>query len=88
MPYEVLEKEIESLTDVQKKAVFLFVRFLASQDSNEIDFSSGHFGVSLAPIPPTLDEIKGKERKLGGFEKDFYMAPDFDEPLADFAEYM
>lgn len=88
MPYEVIEKEIENLTDVQKKAVFLFVRFLASQDSGEIDFSTGRFGVSLAPVPSTLDEIKGKERKLGGFEKDFYMAPDFDEPLADFAEYM
>ena len=30
----------------------------------------------------------GKKRKLGGFEEGFSMAPDFDEPLADFAEYI
>ena len=28
------------------------------------------------------------KRKLGGFERGFYMAPDFDEPLTEFAEYM
>lgn len=28
------------------------------------------------------------DRKLGGFEKGYYMAPDFDAPLPDFAEYM
>jgi hypothetical protein len=27
-------------------------------------------------------------RKLGGYEKGFYIAPDFDEPIEDFAEYM
>ena len=35
---------------------------------------------------------KGKtahaKRKLGGFEEGFYMAPDFDAPLEEFAEYM
>ncbi|MBR4170483.1 MAG: hypothetical protein IKR48_02390 [Kiritimatiellae bacterium] len=31
---------------------------------------------------------KSGKRKLGGFEKGFYMAPDFDAPLEEFAEYM
>ena len=30
----------------------------------------------------------GKKRKLGGFEEGFFIAPDFDEPLTDFSEYM
>ena len=33
-------------------------------------------------------EGKIAKRRLGGFEKGFYMAPDFDAPLEEFAEYM
>lgn len=87
MPYEILEKEIESLTDVQQKAVFLFVRFLASQHPGDMGGAVAgswlSFGEAHSP-----GGIKGGERKLGGFEKDFYMAPDFDAPLEEFAEYM
>ncbi|MBR5549312.1 MAG: DUF2281 domain-containing protein, partial [Kiritimatiellae bacterium] len=37
----------------------------------------------------SFDRLRdGKKRKLGGFEDGFRMSPDFDEPLADFAEYM
>ena len=72
MPYELLEKEIKSRTDQQQEAVILFVRFLATQEADRIVVSKG--GV--------------RERKLGGFEKDFYIAPDFDEPIKDFEEYM
>ena len=46
----------------------------------------GDFKVSQFPI----QEAAGKpaKRKLGGFEDGFYMAPDFDAPLEEFAEYM
>ncbi len=88
MPYEILEKEIDSLTDVQKEAVFLFVRFLASQDGEEARHTAGHFGVSIIHEALNQNRIKNVERRLGGFEQNFYMAPDFDEPLAEFAEYM
>ncbi len=72
MPYELLEKELESLTVAHQEAVMLFVRFLAAQDAGRT--------VSLG---------KGvRERKLGGFEKDFFMASDFDGPIEEFAEYM
>ena len=88
MPYEVLEKEIEGLTDLQQKAVFLFVKFLASHPSGDIDESLVGSLRSFETMPSSPGGIKGGERKMGGFEKGFYMAPDFDAPLAEFAEYM
>ena len=87
MPYELLEKEIESLTDVQQEAVILFIRFLASQDANRTVASERGIGLSFAGIG-SASGTSFRERKLGGFEKGFYMAPDFDEPLEEFAEYM
>lgn len=83
MPYELLEKEIKSLTDQQQEAVVLFVRFLASQDAGRTSVSGSGIGLSFAGAA-----AGARERKLGGFAKDFYMAPDFDAPLAEFAEYM
>ncbi len=34
------------------------------------------------------DGNKPAGRKLGGYEKGFYMSPDFDAPMEDFSEYM
>lgn len=84
MPYAVLEKEIEKLDEAQQNAVVMFVRFLLSQGANGGSgiHEAGNEG-SLA-FEKVLD--KTKMRKLGGFEKGFYIAPDFDEPLDDFAE--
>ena len=86
MPYAVLEKEIEKLDESQQNAVVMFVRFLLSQGTN------GGGGVQEAENKDSLalEKVcgKAKMRKLGGFEKGFYIAPDFDEPLDDFAEYM
>ena len=87
MPYELLEKEIKSLTDQQQEAVILFVHFLASQDAGRIATPGSGIGLSFAGMKPTAS-TGSRERKLGGFEKDFYMAPDFDEPLAEFTDYM
>ena len=46
----------------------------------------GDFAVSQFPIQEV--ENNPTKRKLGGFEEGFYMAPDFDAPLEEFAEYM
>ena len=46
----------------------------------------GDFKVSQFPIQEAAS--KPAKRKLGGFEDGFYMAPDFDAPLEEFAEYM
>ena len=44
------------------------------------------FAVSQVSIQEAAN--KPAKRKLGGFEEGFYMAPDFDAPLEEFAEYM
>ena len=83
MPYALLEKEIEKLDEAQQNTVVLFVRFLLSQKNvgNGNSYFAEIHGNSLTS-PKIVD------RKLGGYEKGFYIAPDFDEPIEDFAEYM
>ena len=89
MTSATFEKEFESLNDTQQKAVEYFIRFLLSQNGSFADDAES--GFELKPFQ--VDEhsaltVKPLKRKLGGFEKGFYMAPDFDAPLPDFAEYM
>ena len=89
MPYAIIEKEFERLDDAQQLAVGYFVRFLLTQNGQHYHVAAmGGDEVKFPADVSILRTIKGGERKLGGFEKGFYMAPDFDEPLADFADYM
>lgn len=83
MTYAMLEQEFKSLSRAQQNAVALFVQFLATQKNARIGNPSADEDAPASPEVPS-----GDIRKLGGFEKDFYMAPDFDEPIEDFAEYM
>lgn len=83
MSYMTLERDLKGLTATQQDAVVLFVRFLLSQKSAHGLRSSGNCFVSVPS-----QEDRRIPRPLGGFEKGFYMSPDFDEPLADFSEYM
>ena len=80
MPYAVLEKEIERLDETQQNTVVLFVRFLMSQKSPE----ASSVGTDEKPRKysfktPLFGALKDKIK---------FIAPDFDEPLEDFAEYM
>ena len=47
----------------------------------EGDLAASQFHVQEAANKPV-------KRKLGGFEEGFYMAPGFDAPLEELAEYM
>ena len=80
MPYAVLEKEIERLDETQQNTVVLFVRFLMSQKALE----TSAVGADEKPSKynyktPLFGALKDKIK---------FIAPDFDEPLEDFAEYM
>ena len=44
----------------------------------------GDLAVSQFPVQEVVN--KSAKRKLGGFEEGFYMAPDFDAPLEEFAD--
>ena len=79
MPYALLEKEIQSLDEAQQNAVVLFVRFLLSQKSADTSVIDNH----------SVTQSDGKVPLFGAFkDKIKFIAPDFDEPLEDFAEYM
>ena len=83
MPYAVLQKEIKKLDESQQDTVVMFIRFLLSQknaSAKSFVFDNGQ--------AEEQQQSKITNRKLGGFEKGFYIAPDFDAPLNDFAEYM
>ena len=89
MPYELIEKEYDCLTDSQQRIVGLFIRFLLSQGAEDEGYSKEFNGMAYSVAVHASPKVKKRtERKLGGFEKGFYMAPDFDKPLEDFAEYM
>ena len=79
MPYAILEKEIQGLNAAQQNAVVLFVRFLLSQKTTDTSIIDNHgdgpSGGKLSLFGAFKDKIK-------------FIAPDFDEPLEDFAEYM
>ena len=83
MPYAVLQKEIEKLDESQQDTVVMFVRFLLSQKN-----ASAKSSVFDNKHADGQTQSKIINRKLGGFEKGFYIASDFDAPLDDFAEYM
>ena len=79
----MIEQEFKNLSGAQQNAVALFVQFLASQKNARAGNPSADEDAPATPETPS-----GDIRKLGGFEKGFYMAPDFDQPIEDFAEYM
>ena len=89
MPYATIEKDYDCLTDSQQRMVGLFVRFLLSQGREGFDMTFDDIQEKSFPIVvPCPKQAKQTERKLGGFEKGFYMSPDFDKSLDVFAEYM
>ena len=76
MPYTVLEKKMSRVSPQFMDELAAFVDFLLfRQDEAQRLMRDSS---SRLQVP----------RKLGGFEKGFYMAPDFDEPLEEFKEYM
>ncbi len=80
MPYAVLEKEVERLDETQQNAVVLFVHFLLSQKSNVKASASADEKLQKRDFKtPLFGALKDKIK---------FIAPDFDEPLEDFAEYM
>lgn len=88
MPYAVLEKEIKSLNEAQRNTVAIFIRFLVAQGEREVSSSVDGAGARRG----RFSGAKGRMKKVPLFgalkDKIKFIAPDFDEPMADFAEYM
>lgn len=85
MPYELLEKKYGRLDAAQQKVVGMFVDFLLMHPDGTTSIVSG-----LTGLPPDEKSSNSEKpcqfrgRKLGGYEKGFYMADDFDAPIPQY----
>ena len=79
MPYAVLEKEIKGLNETKQNADVLIVRFLLPQKTADTSIIDNRDDVPSGGKVPLFGAFKDKIK---------FIAPDFDEPLEDFAEYM
>ena len=71
-----LEKKIAGISPRYREELASFVDFLLFKQSNEKE-----------EIPPAV--VKPRKSLFGAMkDKNFFMAPDFDAPLEEFAEYM
>ncbi|MBP5544752.1 MAG: hypothetical protein ILM98_11795 [Kiritimatiellae bacterium] len=63
MPYALVEKDYECLTDAQQRAVGLFVRFLLSQGGNDLDMMpfSGFHDMTLPVAVPRQQNVEKVE---------------------------
>jgi len=95
MPYSVLEREIKKLDAEQQNSVVMFVRFLLSQKTSVTPCVDE--GVKAHVRRGARDRKRGsvyqpQTAKIDLFgslkDKIKFIAPDFDEPIEDFAEYM
>ena len=78
MPYAVLEDKIEKISPMYRRELLAFIDFLIFKQGNDASLGNA-----------TSDVVRSvPRRKAGGLTGDFYMAPDFDEPLECFKEYM
>ena len=74
MPYAILEEKIAGISPKYQDELVAFIDFLLFKQAGE----------TMPTAPAATGAVS---RKLGGYEKGYRMAADFDEPLADFAEY-
>ncbi len=78
MPYELVADKIEQIAPEYQGVLLQFIDFLLVKQNEASSSGTAH----------TQKKVAKPKRHAGGLEGGFYMAPDFDEPLEDFAEYM
>ena len=83
MPYAVVEDKIAEISPQYREELLAFIDFLIFKQKNSIKAN----GVVLNTAA-SRPRRKAGRRTLGGFEEGFYIAPDFNEPLECFKEYM
>ena len=78
MPYELVADKIAQIAPEYQGELLQFIDLLLVRQNEASSFGSAH----------THEKVAKPKRRAGGLEGAFYMAPDFDEPLEDFAGYM
>lgn len=80
MPYAVIKNKIADILPQYQGELLEFIDFLRFKQAGAQRMQSRSPAIHV--------DAAGAPRKLGGYEKGFYMSPDFDEPLECFKEYM
>ena len=83
MPYAVVEDKIAEISPQYREELLAFIDFLIFKQKNSIKANGVVLNTAVS-----RPRRKAGRRTLGGFEEGFYMAPDFNEPLECFKEYM
>ncbi len=83
MPYAVVKDKIAEISPQYRGELLAFIDYLIFRQKNSIPAK----GAMQAAVSSSSRRKVGG-RTLGGYEDGFYMAPDFDEPLECFKEYM
>lgn len=61
MPYDVLVKKLDSLSEIQKKSVFDYINFLIYQNTNNANNSSSDNSDETKRRLEYLDSLENKE---------------------------
>ena len=83
MPYAVVKDKIAEISPQYREELLAFIDFLIFRQKKSIKASG-----EVLKTTSSRSRRKAGRRTLGGFEEGFYMAPDFNEPLECFKEYM
>ncbi len=78
MPYAAVKDKVDEISPQYREEVLAFLDFLIFKQNHSV-FSESRASQATADSP---------RRHAGGITGEFYMAPDFDEPLECFKEYM
>ena len=81
MPYATVEDKIAEISPQYRGELLAFIDYLIFRQRNSAAANRGSRKVASST------RRKARGRTLGGFDKGFFMAPDFDEPLECFKEY-
>jgi len=79
MPYAAVKDKVDEISPQYREELLAFLDFLIFRQKQET-ISEGAVSSHVTTGAP--------RRHAGGITGEFYMAPDFDEPLECFKEYM
>ena len=79
MPYAVVKDKVDEISPQYREELLAFLDFLIFRQK-QATTSEGTVSSHVTADAP--------RRHAGGITGEFYMAPDFDEPLECFKEYM
>ena len=80
MPYAAVKDKVDEISPQYREELLAFLDFLI--------FKQNHAMFSCVGGKSSRTVADSPKRHAGGITGEFYMAPDFDEPLECFKEYM